>query len=66
VRIEILGTRLFVAGQMDSTADAVKLYATAWLAPAVRRTARFNYQTQAAQLNLLARDHFELQSFQAG
>ncbi len=66
VRIEILGTRLFVAGQMDSAADVVRLYATAWLAPAVKRSVRFTFQTQAAQLNLLSRDHFELQSFKAG
>jgi hypothetical protein len=66
MRIEILGTRLFISGQMDPTADAVRLYATAWLAPAVKRTVRFNFQTQAAQLNLLSRDHFDLQSFQAG
>jgi hypothetical protein len=65
VRVEILGTRLFLAGQMDSTADAVRLYATAWLAPAVRRSVRFTFQTQAAQLNLLARDSYELQSFKA-
>lgn len=66
MRIEILGTRLFVAGQMDATADAVRLFATAWLAPAVKRAVRFNFQTQAAQLNLLSRDHVELQSFRAG
>jgi hypothetical protein len=66
MRIEILGTRLFVAGQMDPNSDAVRLYATAWLAPAVKRTVRFNFQTQAAALNLLSRDHFELQSFRAG
>jgi len=65
MRIEILGTRLFVSGQMDPNADAVRLYATAWLAPAVKRTVRFNFQTQAAALNLLSRDHFELQSFRA-
>ncbi len=66
VRIEILGSRLFVAGQMDNTADAVRVYATAWLAPAVRRSIRFTFQTQAAALNLLSRDHFELQSYRAG
>lgn len=66
VRIEILGTRLFVGGQMDDVADPVRLYATAWLAPAVKRAVRFTYQTQAAQLNLLARDRFELQSYRAG
>lgn len=66
VRIEILGARLFVGGQMDSAAAAVRLYATAWLAPAVKRTVRFTYQTQAAQLNLLSRDHFELQGYRAG
>jgi hypothetical protein len=66
VRIEILGTRLFISGQMNSTADAVRLYATAWLAPAVRRAVRFTFQTQAAALNLLSRDHYELQSHHAG
>jgi hypothetical protein len=66
MRIEILGTRLFLTGQMDPNADAVRLYATAWLAPAVKRTVRFNLQTQAAALNLLARDHFDLQSFREG
>jgi len=66
VRVEILGTRLFVAGQMDSAGDPVRLYATAWLAPAVKRTVRFTYQTQAAQLNLLSRDHYELQGHRAG
>jgi hypothetical protein len=66
MRIEILGTRLFVSGQMDSTADPVRLYATAWLAPAVKRSVRFTFQTQAARLNLLSRDHYELQRYQAG
>lgn len=66
MRIEILGTRLFISGQMDPNSDAVRLYATAWLAPAVKRTVRFSFQTQAAALNLLSRDHFELQSFRAG
>jgi len=65
MRIEILGTRLFVSGQMDSTADPVRLYATAWLAPAVKRTVRFTFQTQAARLNLLSRDHYDLQGYQA-
>jgi len=65
VRVEILGTRLFVAGQMDDAADPVRLYATAWLAPAAKRAVRFTYQTQAARLNLLARDHYELQGFKA-
>lgn len=63
IRVEILGTRLYLRGQMDDAADPVRLYATAWFAPAVRRTARFTYETQAARLNPLARDHFELQSF---
>jgi hypothetical protein len=65
LRVEILGTRLFLGGQMDPAAAAVRLYATAWLAPAVKRTVRFTFQTQAAQLNLLARDYYELQSFKA-
>lgn len=65
VRVEILGTRLFIAGQMDSAADPVRLYATAWLAPAAKRAVRFTFQTQAAQLNLLSRDHYELQGFKA-
>ena len=63
IRVEILGTRLYLRGQMDDAADPVRLYATAWFAPAVRRTARFTYETQAARLNPLARDHFELQGF---
>jgi hypothetical protein len=66
VRVEIVGTRLFVSGQMDSTSDPVRMYATAWLAPAVKRSVRFIFQTQAEQLNLLSRDHYELQSYQAG
>jgi hypothetical protein len=65
LRVEILGTRLFLRGQMDTVSDPVRLYATAWLAPAVKRTVRFAYQTQAAALNLLYRDHYDLQSFQA-
>ncbi len=66
VRVEILGTRLFVAGQMDSVADPVRLYATAWLAPAVKRSVRLTFETQAQQLNLLSREHYELRSHQAG
>lgn len=66
VRVEILGTRLFVAGQMDSVADPVRLYATAWLAPAVKRSVRFTFETQAQQLNLLSRESYELRSHQAG
>jgi len=66
VRIEILGARLFISGQMDSTSDPVRLYATAWLAPAVKRTVRFTFETQAQQMNLLARAHYELQSVNAG
>jgi len=66
LRIEVLGTRLFVGGQMDDAGDPVKLYATAWLAPAVKRAVRFTYQTQAARLNLLARDRYELQTYRAG
>jgi len=66
MRIEILGTRLFVSGQMDSAADPVRLYATAWLAPAVKRAVRFTFQTQAARLNLLSRDHYDLQGYQPG
>ena len=65
MRIEILGTRLFLRGQMDTVSDAVRLYATAWLAPAVKRTVRFTFETQAAALNLLARDFYELHGFQA-
>jgi len=65
MRVEILGTRLFVSGQMDDTADPVRLYATAWLAPAVQRSVRFTFQTQAARLNLLSRDHYDLQGYQA-
>ena len=63
IRVEILGTRLYLAGQMDDAADPVRLYATAWFAPAVKRTVRFTYRTQAALLNPLARDHYELQGF---
>lgn len=66
LRIEILGTRLFVGGQMDSTSDPVRLYATAWLAPAVKRSVRFTFETQAQQMNLLSRAHYDLQSYNAG
>jgi hypothetical protein len=62
-RIEILGSRMFLRGQMDDAIDPVRLFATAWFAPSVRRCVRFSFVTQAARLNPLARDHLELASF---
>lgn len=60
-RVEIYGSRPFI--QMDDAADPVWIYATAWLASAVKRVVRFSYMTQAHRLNPLARDHLELVNF---
>lgn len=60
-RVEIFGSRFFI--QMDDAADPVRLYATAWFAPAAKRVVRFSYFTQAQRLNPLVRDHIELLSF---
>jgi hypothetical protein len=65
-RVEILGARIFLAGQMDDAADPVRLFATAWFAPSVKRCVRFSFVTQAQRLNPLARDHLELASFRVG
>jgi hypothetical protein len=62
-RVDILGSRIFLRGQMDDAIDPVRLFATAWFAPAVKRCVRFSFATQAARLNPLARDHLELASF---
>lgn len=62
-RVEILGSRIFLRGQMDDAIDPVRLFATAWFAPSVKRCVRFSFVTQAERLNPLARDHLELASF---
>jgi hypothetical protein len=63
-RVEIFGSRPFI--QMDDAADPVRIYATAWFAPAVKRLVRFSYMTEARRLNPLVRDHLELVSYRVG
>jgi hypothetical protein len=65
-RVDISATRLYIRGQMDDAEDPVWLYATAWFAPAAKRLVRFVYRTQAAQLNYLYQDFYELASYRLG
>jgi hypothetical protein len=51
---------------MDDAADPVRIYATAWFAPAVKRLVRFSYMTEAQRLNPLVRDHLDLVSYRVG
>ncbi len=59
-RVDILGTRLFIRGQMDDAIDPVRLYSTVWYAPAAKRVVQATRQTQAAGLNILERDQYQL------
>ena len=60
LRVDIYGTRFFIRGQMDDAIDPVKLYSTVWYAPAAKRVVQLTRITQAAALNELERDQYQL------
>lgn len=60
-RVQIDGSRPFVG--MDDAADPVRIFATAWYAPAVKRIIKLDFLSQAQRLNPLARDHYELAAY---
>ncbi|MFO1361539.1 MAG: hypothetical protein U1F45_03565 [Burkholderiales bacterium] len=60
-RVQLDGSRPFVG--MDDAADPVRIFATAWYAPAVKRIIKLDFLSQAQRLNPLARDHYELASY---
>lgn len=60
LRVDIYGTRFFIRGQMDDAIDPVKLYSTVWYAPAAKRVVRRTLITQAAQVNELERNEYQL------
>ncbi len=66
MRVEIAGSRFFIRGQMDDAIDPVWLYATAWYAPAAKRVVQLSRFTQAAGLNVLERDQYQLISHRLG
>ena len=61
-RVQINGGRPFLSG-MDDAADSVQIFATAWYAPAVKRFVKLDFLSQAARLNPLVRDHYELAAY---
>lgn len=63
MRVEAYGSRFFLYGQMDDAIDAVHLYATAWYAAEAKRYVRLTVASQAARLNPLARDTYELAEY---
>lgn len=64
-RVQLNGGRPFLSG-MDDAADPVQIVATAWYAPAVRRIIKLDFLSQAARLNPLVRDHYELAAYRVG
>jgi len=66
MRVEIYGTRFFIRGQMDDAIDPVRLYATVWYAQAAKRVVQLSRFTQAAGLNVLERDQYQLVSQRLG
>jgi hypothetical protein len=64
-RVQFDGGRPFLSG-MDDAADATRIFATAWYAPAVRRIVKLDFLSQAARLNPLVRDHYELATYRVG
>jgi hypothetical protein len=61
-RVQLDGGRPFLSG-MDDAADPVRIFATAWYAPAAKRIVKLDFLSQAARLNPLARDHYELAAY---
>ncbi len=66
LRVDIFGSRIFIRGQMDDAIDPVQLYSTAWYAPAAKRVVQLSRYTQAAGLNILERDQYQLISHRLG
>lgn len=66
MRVEIFGTRFFIRGQMDDAIDPVRLYSTVWYAQAAKRVVQLSRFTQAAGLNVLERDQYQLISHRLG
>jgi len=66
LRVDILGTRFFIRGQMDDAIDPVRLYATVWYAAGAKRVVQSARSTQAAGLNILERDQYQLISHRLG
>ncbi len=62
LRVDVLGTRFFIRGQMDDAIDPVRLYATVWYAAGAKRVVQSARSTQAAGLNILERDQYQLVS----
>jgi hypothetical protein len=62
LRVEIVGSRPFIRGQMDDAIDPIWLFATAWYAPAAKRVIQHSRFTQAAGRNVLERDQYQLVS----
>jgi hypothetical protein len=60
LRVDVFGSRNFIRGQMDDAIDPTRLYSTAWYAPAVKRVVQLSRYTQAAGLNILERDQYQL------
>jgi hypothetical protein len=61
IRISISANRPFVSG-MDNAIDPVYIVATAWLAPAAKRLARFTLESFAQLNNPLTRQDYSLAS----
>jgi hypothetical protein len=59
-RVDIYGQRFFIRGQMDDAIDPVKLYSTVWYAQSAKRVVQASRYTQAAGLNILERDQYQL------
>ena len=64
-RVQFNGGRPFLSG-MDDAADATQIFATAWYAAAVRRIVKLDFLSQAARLNPIVRDHYELVTYRVG
>lgn len=66
MRVDVLGRRPFLRGQMDDAIDPIRLDLTAWYAPQVRRYVRLAVSSYAAGLNPLLRDAYELVEYRGG
>lgn len=60
VKVEMIGNRPYLRGQMDDAIDPVYMVVTAWYAPRARRVLRYSHQTFAQANNPIARDSYEL------
>jgi hypothetical protein len=60
VKVEMIGNRLFIRGQMDDAIDPVYMVVHAWYAPRARRVVRFSHQTFGQSNNPISRDSYEL------